>query len=207
MKDSTVAVRPVHPSSFGSPKDLTTVQENAINAFLANNQAPAVNQDQFGPTAYPRPTYAVLETPLADPKKSRDAVPHSNMTRPRGLSNNSVTTISSFQSRETMSSARRSPSWGSRTSMETTDSTSQWRPEYMYQRPMPIKKQSSSRPPLQPNELFSRLPAEILSAILEQLRDLHLGDKSGSCATCWMRDVSNISVSCRKWHKPAQTAL
>ncbi|WZH39879.1 hypothetical protein QYS62_000805 [Fusarium acuminatum] len=207
MKDSTVAVRPVHPPSFGSAKDLTTVQENAINAFLANNQAPTVKQDQFGPTAYPRPTYAVLETPLADPKKSRDAVPRSNMTRPRGLSNNSVSTTSSFQSRETMSSARRSPSWGSRTSMETADSTSQWRPEYMYQRPMPIKKQSSSRPPLQPNELFSRLPAEILSAILEQLRDLHLGDKSGSCATCWMRDVSNISVSCHKWHKPAQTAL
>ncbi|KAM0341324.1 hypothetical protein ACHAPU_010067 [Fusarium lateritium] len=204
MKDSTVAVRAVHPPLFGSPKDQTTLQETAINAFLANTQSPT--QDKFTSTAFPRPTYAVLETPLADPSKNRDAIPHS-MTRPRKLSNNSVTTTSSFQSRETMSSARRTPSWGSRTSLETTDPSSQWRPEYMYQRPTPIKKQSYSRPPLKANELFSRLPTEVLSAILEQLRDLHLDDKSGSCATCWMRDVSNISVSCRMWHKPAQTAL
>ncbi|KAF4456835.1 hypothetical protein F53441_1132 [Fusarium austroafricanum] len=206
MKDPTVAVRPVHPPSFGSSKDLSSVQENAINAFLANTESPASRQEQFTPTAYPRPSYAVLETPLADPTKSRDAA--GTINRPRKLSNNSVTTTSSFQSsRESMISARRTPSWGSRTSMETTESASQWRPDHMYQRPMPIKKHSLSRPPLQPNELFSRLPAEVLSAILEQLRDLHLGDNSGSCATCWMRDACNVAVSCRKWYKPAQAAL
>ncbi|KAJ4271989.1 hypothetical protein NW762_000699 [Fusarium torreyae] len=207
MKDPTITVRPVHPPSFGSPKDLSSAEENAINAFLANTESPKARQEQFPNTSYPRPTYAVLETPLADPKKSRDALPNGAMNRTRKLSNNSTTTMSSFQSRESMSSARRTPSWGSRTSMETTESASQWRPEYMYQRPVPIKKQSLSRAPLQPNELFSRLPTEVLSGILEQLRELHLGDKSGSCATCWMRDVCNLCVSSRKWYKPAQTAL
>ncbi|KAG5751812.1 hypothetical protein H9Q70_005552 [Fusarium xylarioides] len=204
MKDPTVTVRPVHPPSFGSPKDLSSVQENAINAFLANTESPKSTQDNFAPTAYPRPTYAVLETPLADPTNAR---PNATLNRPRKLSNNSVTTASSFQSRESMVSARRTPSWGSRTSMETNESTSQWRPEYMYQRPMPIKKLSSSRAPLQPNELFARLPSEILSNILEQLRDIHLEDKSGSCATCWMRDACNIAVACRKWYRSAQIAL
>ncbi|KAF5626538.1 uncharacterized protein FTJAE_9597 [Fusarium tjaetaba] len=127
MKDSTVTVRPVHPPSFGSPKDLSSVQENAINAFLANTESPKGTQDNFSPTAYPRPTYAVLETPLADPTNVR---PNAALNRPRKLSNNSVTTASSFQSRESMVSARRTPSWGSRTSMETNESTSQWRPEY-----------------------------------------------------------------------------
>jgi hypothetical protein len=79
----------------------------------------------------------------------------------------------------------------------------------MYQRPMPIKNQSSSftRTPMKPNELFAKLPTQVLSGIMEQLRNLHVGEKSGSCATCWMRDATNVAVSCRKWYMPAQTAL
>ncbi|KAF5981957.1 hypothetical protein FCOIX_3970 [Fusarium coicis] len=129
MKDSTVTVRPVHPPSFGSPKDMSSVQENAIDAFLANTESPKSTQDNFSPTAYPRPTYAVLETPLADPTNVR---PNAALNRPRKLSNNSVTNASSFQPRESMVSTRRAPSWGGRKSMETNESTSQWRPEYQH---------------------------------------------------------------------------
>ncbi|KAF5016914.1 hypothetical protein F66182_11253, partial [Fusarium sp. NRRL 66182] len=196
------------PPSFGSPKDLPSVGDNAINAFLARTEYPNTKREQLPRASFPRPTYAVLETPRADPTRNRDAVPNnSSINRPRKLSSISTATLSSIQSQETMASARRTPSWGSRTSMETTDSAAQWRPEYMYQRPMPLKKQSSTRPPLQPNELFSRLPAQVLSVILEQLRGFHLRDKSRSCATCWMRDVCNLCVSSRRWYKPAQTAL
>lgn len=212
MKDTTVSVRPVHPTMFGSPKDLSTAQETAISAFLANTvESPKTNQDPYSNSAFPRPTYAVLETPLADPKKSRDAVskPKPRINHPRQLSNVSVSTASSLQSRETMNSAQRPSSWGSRTSMETNDSSSKWRPDYMYQRPMPIKQQSASstKTPMKPNELFAKLPTRVLSCIMEQLRGLHLRENSGSCATCWMRDATNVAVSCRKWYMPAQTAL
>ncbi|KAH7197315.1 uncharacterized protein B0J16DRAFT_327910 [Fusarium flagelliforme] len=214
MKDTTVSVRPIHPTMFGTPKDLSTAQETAINAFLANTstkvEATKTDKDPYSPVAFPRPTYTVLETPLADPKKSRDAYPKQGpkINHPRQPSNISVSTASSLQSRDTMSSAQRT-SWGSRTSMETNDSVSKWRPDYMYQRPMPIKQQSASstRTPMKPNELFSKLPAPVLLGIMEQLRSLHTGEKSGSCATCWMRDATNVAVSCRKWYMPAQTVL
>ncbi|KAH7005599.1 hypothetical protein EDB82DRAFT_521576 [Fusarium venenatum] len=215
MKDTTVSVRPVHPTMFGSPKDLSTAQETAINAFLANTstiiESPKTNHVPFSPDDFPRPTYTVLETPLADPKKSRDAIsqPKPNINRPRQLSNISASTLASLQSRETMNSSQMKSSWGNRPSMESTDSASRWRPDYMYQRPMPIKNLSSSstRTPMKPNELFAKLPTKVLSDIMEQLRNLHVGEKSGSCATCWMRDATNVAVSCRKWYQPAQTAL
>ncbi|KAI1022505.1 hypothetical protein LB505_011279 [Fusarium chuoi] len=91
MKDPTIAVRPVHPPSFGSPKDLSSVQENAINAFLANTESPKSTQDNFAPAAYPRPTYAVLETPLADPTNAR---PNAALNRPRKLDDCIVLSIS-----------------------------------------------------------------------------------------------------------------
>ncbi|CZS76294.1 unnamed protein product [Fusarium graminearum] len=211
MKDTTVSVRPVHPTMFGSPK---TSQETAISAFLANTstivESPKTNQAPFSPDDFPRPTYTVLETPLADPKKSRDAISQQkpNINRPRQLSNISATTLASLQS-QTINSPTMKSSWGNRPSMESTDSASKWRPEYMYQRPMPIKNLSSSstRTPMKPNELFAKLPTKVLSNIMEQLRNLHVGENSGSCATCWMRDATNVAVSCRKWYQPAQAAL
>ncbi|PTD11474.1 hypothetical protein FCULG_00003651 [Fusarium culmorum] len=211
MKDTTVSVRPVHPTMFGSPK---TSQETAISAFLANTstivESPKTNQAPFSPDDFPRPTYTVLETPLADPKKSRDAISQQkpNINRPRQLSNISATTLASLQS-QTINSPTMKSSWGSRPSMESTDSASKWRPEYMYQRPMPIKNLSSSstRTPMKPNELFAKLPTKVLSNIMEQLRNLHVGENSGSCATCWMRDATNVAVSCRKWYQPAQATL
>ncbi|KAF4996227.1 hypothetical protein FDECE_12528 [Fusarium decemcellulare] len=212
MKEPTVTVQPVHPPSFGaSPTDLYPVKENVMmEGFLAKNESSTTIKQDLPRTSYPLyPTYAVLETPLADPTKGSNGLSAIKLNRPRKLSNNSTTTMSTFHSRESMSlsSARRTPSWGSRTSVDTTDSMAHWRPEYMYQRPMPIKKQAPVRAPLKPNELFSTLPVEVLSLILEKLRELHVEYKSGSCATCWMRDVCNVCVASRKWYGPAQTAL
>ncbi|KAM6531422.1 hypothetical protein FSOLCH5_000891 [Fusarium solani] len=202
MREPTIAIQPMHPPSFKSPTGLYPVKENTMDDFFANE-----SKDNLPRTSYPiRPTYAVLETPLADPTRSGDGLPGVKLNRPRKLSNNSMTTMSSLQSRESMST-RRTPSWGSRTSVDTSDSMAHWRPDYMYQRPMPIKKQAPVRDPFKPNELFSMLPVEVLSVILEKLRELHVGYKSGSCATCWMRDVCNMCVVSRKWYGPAQEAL
>lgn len=51
------------------------------------------------------------------------------------------------------------------------------------------------------------LPGEVLEVILEMLKQLHLERGSESCATCWMRDVSNVALCSRKWYKAARLAL
>ncbi|QPG99592.1 hypothetical protein C2857_002151 [Epichloe festucae Fl1] len=51
------------------------------------------------------------------------------------------------------------------------------------------------------------LPGEVLEVILEMLKQFHLERGSESCATCWMRDVSNVALCSRKWYKAARLAL
>lgn len=57
-----------------------------------------------------------------------------------------------------------------------------------------------------PNELFDKLPSEVLRLILGHLRRLHL-DKGTSCASCWMRDCCSIAVGNKKWLPAARAAL
>ncbi|KAF4984822.1 hypothetical protein FZEAL_50 [Fusarium zealandicum] len=207
MEEPTIAVQPVQSPTFGSSKDLYPVKEDKIGNFLTSTET-SKNEHVSHRASYPiYPSYAVLETSAADPTKSND--PSSKLNRPRKLSDNSIATMSTLQSRESMSAAlaRRNQSWGSRPSIQTSNSMPQWRPEYMYQRPMPLKKQTPVRAPLNPNELFDTMPTEVLSLIVEKLRDLHVGPKSLSCATCWMRDVCNMCVASHKWYGPAQAAL
>lgn len=71
-------------------------------------------------------------------------------------------------------------------------------------RPEMIK---TTRPPKpQPNELFNKLPNEVLDMIMGHLRNLHL-ENSNSCATCWMRDCCSIAMSNRGWLKAARDAM
>jgi hypothetical protein len=60
-----------------------------------------------------------------------------------------------------------------------------------------------------PGEAFRKLPKELLMAIVDQLRTLHLegGVGSETCATCWMRDVCNLSLTSRKWAAAARPKL
>ena len=58
-----------------------------------------------------------------------------------------------------------------------------------------------------PGEGFKKLPEEILLVVLAELKKLHLNVGSLSCATCWMRDLTNLSLSCRKWWGAARCLL
>lgn len=58
-----------------------------------------------------------------------------------------------------------------------------------------------------PNELFEKLPSEVLRLILDHLKRLHAEKGTGSCATCWMRDCCSISMGNKKWLHAARAAL
>jgi hypothetical protein len=58
-----------------------------------------------------------------------------------------------------------------------------------------------------PDEMFGRLPGEVLELILDKLKGSHLDKGNDSCATCWMRDLCNISLASRKWSRYSQAAL
>lgn len=58
-----------------------------------------------------------------------------------------------------------------------------------------------------PNELFEKLPNEVLRLILDHLRRLHVEKRASSCATCWMRDCCSISMGNKKWLHAARAAL
>ncbi|KPM43834.1 hypothetical protein AK830_g2716 [Neonectria ditissima] len=210
LKGPTVTVHPMHPSSFGSVSDLYSVKEDSVEGFLSRADVTPTRQHAPRSSSYPvYPIYPELNAPVSDTTQSTESLPMAKLNRPRKLSNNSSPNISNVYSQETMvmGSGRRTASWGGKTSLDSAESTAKWRPEYLYQRPMPIKRQAPVRPTLQPNELLARLPGEVLGLILAKLRDLHLGPRNDSCATCWMRDVCNVSSASRKWYKAARIAL
>lgn len=79
-------------------------------------------------------------------------------------------------------------------------------------RPEPIKQHvtaaRATRPG--PDELFNRLPVEVLRLVLEYVRAGHLDDRtsgSNSCATCWMRDCCAVALCNRRLRAVAREAL
>lgn len=57
-----------------------------------------------------------------------------------------------------------------------------------------------------PNEIFDKLPREVLNVIIGHLRNSHL-HRSSSCATCWMRDCCSIALSNSKLLKASRDVL
>lgn len=72
-------------------------------------------------------------------------------------------------------------------------------------RPEPIKQARPRKP--DPNELFNKLPVEVLRLVMEHVRRQHLEDKSSSCATCWMRDCCSVAVCNMRLLAVAREAL
>lgn len=90
----------------------------------------------------------------------------------------------------------------SRSSFSSYDSS---RPDHgAWQRPSPIKQTRRRR---DPGELFAILPSEVLELVLAELRNKHLSPSSDSCATCMMRDLCSVSLTCRRLSKAAQAIL
>lgn len=54
-----------------------------------------------------------------------------------------------------------------------------------------------------PNELFDKLPLEVLTMVMGHLKNLHL-QRSNSCATCWLRDCCSITLCNRKLLKASR---
>lgn len=62
-------------------------------------------------------------------------------------------------------------------------------------------------PRSKPNEIFRKLPTEVLSLILDHLQSLHLEPQSSSCATCWMRNCCAVALCNKKMLQVARAAL
>ncbi|KAK2609919.1 hypothetical protein N8I77_003388 [Diaporthe amygdali] len=78
-------------------------------------------------------------------------------------------------------------------------------PTWQPRRPEPIKAAAPRKPG--PNELFNKLPVEVLRLVLEHVRRLHFDDKSSSCATCWMRGCCSVALCNHKLLAVAREAL
>ncbi|KAI1347390.1 hypothetical protein F5Y01DRAFT_329725 [Xylaria sp. FL0043] len=126
--------------------------------------------------------------------------PQSTIYQRRPSSSSSVT--SSVGSKDTFDAILASPA-SSRTSFESWQSNSR-RPEHGWQRPAPIKQYRRRR---EEGELFAALPDEVLSLILQRLKESHLKPRSSSCTTCMMRDLCSVAVSAKKLLKVARLAL
>ncbi|KAI1119654.1 hypothetical protein F5Y14DRAFT_10864 [Nemania sp. NC0429] len=109
---------------------------------------------------------------------------------------------SSVGSKDTFDAILASPT-SSRTSFESWQSISR-KPDQGWQRPAPIKQYRRRR---EEGELFAALPDEVLSLILQRLKESHLKLGSASCATCMMRDLCAVAVSAKKLLKVARLAL
>ncbi|KAH7171067.1 hypothetical protein EDB81DRAFT_189166 [Dactylonectria macrodidyma] len=220
MKGPMVTVQPMHPSPFGPATDLYPVRED-LYPVREDSADSTIALQRGACSSFPHYSiYPGLGTPAADPTKATDSLPVVKLNRPRKLSHGSTASVPSMHfgdnlgmgtglgPRSSIGAGRRSASWGSKANFEAAGSVAQWRPEYLYQRPMAAnRRQAPTRASLQQNEMFAMLPGEVLSLIMDKLRDLHLRPGSESCATCWMRDVCNVSLASRKWHKTARIAL
>jgi hypothetical protein len=217
----TVTVNPVS-TYFGAPPELYPMREQTTRDFIVRTNRSTVRGNM------PRTPYPGLQAPIVDPNKALDTLPM-GLNRPRKLSTGSINTSmsrDSFQSRISYESRARSSSWSSQASQMSQTSYNSTEPSpspsptpspshthsssprrqshYVFQRPAPIKAWRMKKPP---GEIFASLPGAVLEVILAQLKKLHLGRGCESCATCWMRDVCNISLTSRKWAKVARTAL
>lgn len=171
--------------------------------------------------------------PLPQPRQAPGPQRPGMYARPRRLSNGGGMaaprpgSFHSFDGTVDSQSRMRANSWGGMPVIEETHAFETFPPAHYntYQqhayrssapvwqrRPEPIKQQAAAargRKP-GPDELFNRLPAEVLRLVLEYVRAGHLDDKSSgsnSCATCWMRDCCAVALCNRRLLAVAREAL
>ncbi|RDA84802.1 hypothetical protein CP532_6540 [Ophiocordyceps camponoti-leonardi (nom. inval.)] len=58
-----------------------------------------------------------------------------------------------------------------------------------------------------PGIAVASLPDEVFEVVTDMLKELHLGPRSESCATCWMRDLCSLCLCNRKLSRIARRAL
>lgn len=187
-----------------------TVTIPPIQTSGLNNDLYAIQEDGGGHDDFQsNPVYPGLQSTMA---KVPGTPPPTSLNSPRKLSgSSSAGSMSTMFSRESVrSEMQRSSSWGSKTSFESFDS-GQWQPlDHIvspcspYRTPESLRRQRTLP---QADELFAELPGEVLELILDMLKQAHLDRAGDSCATCWMRDLCNVSLASRRWCKYARAAL
>ncbi|KAM4059755.1 hypothetical protein HRG_002618 [Hirsutella rhossiliensis] len=76
-----------------------------------------------------------------------------------------------------------------------------------YRQPAPGAPTKGMTSRAKPDAILASLPGEVLEVILEMLKGLHLGGRSDSCATCWMRDLCSLSLCSSNLSRAARRSL
>ncbi|KJZ73580.1 hypothetical protein HIM_07136 [Hirsutella minnesotensis 3608] len=149
------------------------------------------------------PIYSELQPPALDRDNTVDAMPMS-LKRPKKISRSSTSLQPANRSSETFGLKATSSPGASMASHHAHDSMG-WRPS------QPLPERNSSIKAMQrrtrQDASFASLPGEVLEVILEQLKELHLGGESDSCATCWMRDLCSLSLCSSQCFRAARRSL
>ncbi|KAG6203687.1 hypothetical protein E4U35_004095 [Claviceps purpurea] len=188
--------------------DLWPIAEDSVDQRQTSFSTPASVVDAKADLC---PMYPGLQTPKMDRTPSRDSLFLD--PRPRHLS---VTRSDYARPRKSLQVQEPPVRFRKRTSSRDCRLSGYFpvdspypplgRMSYVPIRTPPIlKNHRNSRPPL--GDQCSALPGEVLDVILGMLKEIHLDQWSEGCATCWMRDVSSVALSSRKWYKAARLAL
>ncbi|KAI0423213.1 hypothetical protein F5X98DRAFT_360263 [Xylaria grammica] len=189
------------PANSGYPRELHHWYNN-WHSFPGAGSAADMDRsthDLTGPT-HVQQGHRPSKMPLAMRGNYAQIDPQSTIYQRRPSASSSVT--SSVGSKDTFDAILASPA-SSRTSFDSWQSTSR-KPDHGWQRPAPIKQYRRRR---EEGELFAALPDEVLSLILQRLKESHLKPGSSSCTTCMMRDICSVAVSAKKLLKVARLAL
>lgn len=151
-----------------------------------------------------------FEKTLMHEKKFGDSYP-TMLNRPRKLSTaaTTVTVTPLASTKHGLEAKAASSSWDDQDCIPVKESMpfQAWRPELGYHDSSPVRTHFQRSAPRSTGEVFAALPGEVLIVILDKLKELHLGPKSESCSTCWMRDLCSIAAASKKWQQVAQIAL
>ncbi|KKY32169.1 hypothetical protein UCDDA912_g07874 [Diaporthe ampelina] len=194
-----------------------------INHFSLNNrvnrrsqtyplpqQAPAAPQ-RPGMYARPRRTSSGGGGGVAGPMAPRPGSFHSfegtvdSQGRMRAHSWGGMPVIEEAHAFETFPPAHYSPHQQQLAYRNSAPAWQQRRPELI----KPAAEAARGRKP-GPDELFSKLPVEVLRLVLGYVRAQHLGERGSggnSCATCWMRDCCAVALCNRRLLAVAREAL
>ena len=131
------------------------------------------------------------------------------LRRPESLISTRSSASSESRRRSTSSMTTISTVPTSRMSSDLTNSPK--RPVSLWSRSSTFDKQRpayySPRSANKPGDGWRKLPEEVLVLILRMLRETHLQPESNSCATCYMRDMTSLALSCKKWMNVSQPFL
>jgi hypothetical protein len=80
----------------------------------------------------------------------------------------------------------------------------------IFQRQFPPSSLLATRPVTAralPSRFFQDLPREVYDCILRQLENLHFGHAAGVCVSCYLSDITSLSLTSRAWERASRQQL